>query len=973
MPLLYPIKHVFRNWKLFAALLIGIALAATFFAGIGVKANVASEQSLDKQISSVLVDMSSQVQLNLSNLNLAYRDILGVEGVTHADYIASVFSPVGLPSDNYSRMGYYAQMVSFPNNSRILGEWLNKPSDPLPTNYTYVMAGSDLAKNVKIGDIITTMVTFDSPKYYNQTTFYMNLTVAGFIELTDKGYSLLTGNTYYYEDSYYGSYKSDILVVDWDNTLVPLWSKALDSSTVNIQFYIDVDREGLISPWNVQASVTKIQQIADKIQNQVLGKYLAWGWVNNQLGNSLSGYQSNISGFIMNFAFVAIPILFLSWYLGMTVSDVSYNIRRREIGLLSTKGLSNGQIQRMFLSEAIVIGLVGGLLGVVGGLLLNQYYAGSVNVNSLFTSQLFSPEIALYTIIFAVILSLLSVFFSSRKASRIPAVEALRNDMSLSEKPPRKIFPAIALIIGCYPIVIYLFAIDVPTAFDQWLYTSGNVFLMELSNPISIIDDGLKFFGIFFFLWGFTKLVIRDSTKFQTAVTKIASVMGDLGALAAKNVRRNPARLAALAFIVALVMALGVQVSGQIASQEDYIVRDLRADVGADIFVNLANATEGQIVLNQLLANVSSIQNATVERILNPPIDGGSNGYYSSTIRLRTIDPTSWALSAYYEDGWFSGNNLQDILKMMKADNNTIVVSRTFAKQYDWKLYDKVTINFESVPRMLKIVGFFGPEPTGDNTVIPYRTSGTTTIFQDASGKSVIGSQFVPSYYYGGSYDLATDCFAPRDLFNVTGADSDIYQIESFSTNILIKLKPGVDGAVVAQQIRDLDLDINTVVSFDEEWQSSTEMNNLSTYTSLQTLDFQSFGLIFAVISASVGTALIAIVSLKERSREATLMSVRGLSLRQLIWMFITESMSIITFAAILGIVVGVIIVYGTVAIANNSMYTMSLVSQRLIFPADAVATIGTYAALIYASTIGAIIIMSIQYVTKLEKMVRTR
>ncbi|MFA5571850.1 MAG: hypothetical protein WDA42_01980, partial [Candidatus Bathyarchaeia archaeon] len=82
-----------------------------------------------------------------------------------------------------------------------------------------------------------------------------------------------------------------------------------------------------------------------------------------------------------------------------------------------------------------------------------------------------------------------------------------------------------------------------------------------------------------------------------------------------------------------------------------------------------------------------------------------------------------------------------------------------------------------------------------------------------------------------------------------------------------------------------------------------------------------------------------------------------------------------ITFAAILGILVGVVIVYGTIAIANNAASTtvVSLVTQRLIFPADAVATIGTYAALIYASTIGAIIVMSSQYVTKLEKMVRTR
>ena len=113
------------------------------------------------------------------------------------------------------------------------------------------------------------------------------------------------------------------------------------------------------------------------------------------MSSALQGYQNNLSDFSISFVVVSFPIFFVAWYLGSTVSDVSFNIRRREIGLLSTKGLSSGQIQRMFLSEAIIIGLMGGFLGVIGGLMLNQYYSGAVNLNSLFTSKLFSPEIAM--------------------------------------------------------------------------------------------------------------------------------------------------------------------------------------------------------------------------------------------------------------------------------------------------------------------------------------------------------------------------------------------------------------------------------------------------------------------------------------------------------------------------------------------------------------------------------------------------
>jgi ABC-type antimicrobial peptide transport system permease subunit len=179
-------------------------------------------------------------------------------------------------------------------------------------------------------------------------------------------------------------------------------------------------------------------------------------------------------------------------------------------------------------------------------------------------------------------------------------------------------------------------------------------------------------------------------------------------------------------------------------------------------------------------------------------------------------------------------------------------------------------------------------------------------------------------------------------------AYSGIYTVESFQTKYLIKLNPGVNGTVVVNQIRNVDpTDVFAVDSFDQEWQQSNSLNNLSTFSSLQILDIQGLGLVFAVFSASVGTALIAIVSLKERSREATFLSVRGLSYRQLVWMFLTESMAIITFSVILGVVVGVIIVYGTVTSANNSLYTAQLVMQRLIYPPNAITTIGMYIALI--------------------------
>ena len=203
MPLMYPIKHVFRNWKLFTALLIGITLAATFCAAIGVKANLSAEQTLDKQIGNVITDISFRADLNQSNLALAYQNITNVPGVKTVDMVAGFSMPISLSSDNYST-SEYTEMESFPNTSRIYDEWQNKPLGGIPENYTYILAGSALAQKVHVGDNITTMIKFPTPKYYNTSTVYVNLTVAGFAELTDKGYMLLTninGGVVYYGGS----------------------------------------------------------------------------------------------------------------------------------------------------------------------------------------------------------------------------------------------------------------------------------------------------------------------------------------------------------------------------------------------------------------------------------------------------------------------------------------------------------------------------------------------------------------------------------------------------------------------------------------------------------------------------------------------------------------------------------------------------------------------------------------------------
>jgi len=101
-----------------------------------------------------------------------------------------------------------------------------------------------------------------------------------------------------------------------------------------------VDRDRLINPWDSQTSANNLQRVSENIQNTILANYEGHIYIQNNLQYALQSFTYQFSSIYIAFILVSLPIFFVAWYIGSTVSDVSFNLRRREIGLLSTKGLS---------------------------------------------------------------------------------------------------------------------------------------------------------------------------------------------------------------------------------------------------------------------------------------------------------------------------------------------------------------------------------------------------------------------------------------------------------------------------------------------------------------------------------------------------------------------------------------------------------------------------------------------------------
>jgi ABC-type lipoprotein release transport system permease subunit len=935
MPILYALKHVMRSWKLFLALFVGIVLASAFFAGIDIKANVTAREALDQELSQIYADYElSKSDLNSSMLAAVRDKALEVNGVSGAEIISRSYlgSMTLLPGNGTSE--YIAPTVSaIDEDSRVYGGWLNKPSEGIGENETYVLENSPLGAKVKVGDVIA--VNFSLVGTYGDASFApLELKVKGLATLNDDAYSIASGYGRWIGPIFSGPQgysgimgRSDLLLVSWNKTMARIHDI---SSRMYLQpaVLVYLNREALINAWDVQTSINNVEAVKNNIQNKIATEL---GVSTNFQDNLQQGLQTFlVTSMIIRFSFtlVSLPIFFVAWYLGTTVSDVSFNLRRREIGLLSTKGFSRSQILRIFLTETFLIGFFGGLLGVLVGFLLNPLFT-QFSMDFAFNLQVISPYTMIFTVAFGVIIALLSTFSSARRASQLPTVDALREYMPVdTTKGYRKRLTWLALILGAYKIGVFAAGVNMTQVLSSAMFAGGNFIITLLVGIWTAVDFVLNYVGPLLFFWGFTKLLIQGSLEFQALTTRATKFLGDLGALATKNVRRNPARAAAMAFLIALIVGYSFQVTGQLASERDFAVRQTYAQVGSDISVNLASANNASQTLGIIMINVSdSVKNATIETSFKGQVPSGIS------VTLKAVEPDSWLKTAYYEGGWFSGSDAENAFSLLKTKNNTIILERSVAKRYSLGIGEYISIGFGSVDgktQKLEIVGFFGPDQSTDQTGIFYASS-------------------YWSYVSDALWEEARD------------------YISSYSS-ILVKLKDGVNGTNIADTIRKIgEPNVSYVQSFSEQWEQSQ-----SNVITMGSLDVQRLGIVFAVLAASVGIALVSTVSLKERSREAAIMSVRGLSYKQLLVMFLAENMAIVVFSLVLGAVVGIITLNGNLVALDTTM-NAGLVRHSLVFSLDTTLMLVSCAGLILASTIVPILIMTRNYVTNLERMVRLR
>ncbi len=178
------------------------------------------------------------------------------------------------------------------------------------------------------------------------------------------------------------------------------------------------------------------QAIMEEVEN---GKY-QYGENRNLLMLETGIIQDGTLQFLAGAALiVAAIIIFTSVYCIKNSFDISITEKIRQYGMLSSIGATKKQIKRNVYHEAFVLGIIGLPVGMLSGIFAS-YVLLEISDYLLGNSVSFKLKFAFswLTIIFSVLLGVLTIFLSARssavKASKIMPIQAIRNSAEIKIK-----------------------------------------------------------------------------------------------------------------------------------------------------------------------------------------------------------------------------------------------------------------------------------------------------------------------------------------------------------------------------------------------------------------------------------------------------------------------------------------------------------------------------------------------------------
>ncbi|MFF4039422.1 ABC transporter permease [Streptomyces sp. NPDC001816] len=348
--------------------------------------------------------------------------------------------------------------------------------------------------------------------------------------------------------------------------------------------------------------------------------------------------------------------------------------RTREIGLMRAIGSSRGQVNRSVLVEALLLGVIGSVLGVgagvgiaVGLMKLMGTMGMHLSTDDL-TVAWTTPTVGL---LLGVIVTVLAAYLPARRAGKVSPMAALREAGAPADAKAGLVRALIGLVLTGAGVASLYAAAEADKA------KSGS---------------GMLGLGVVLTLIGFVvigPLLAGGLVRVLGAV--MLRIFGPVGRMAERNALRNPRRTgatgAALMIGLALVACLSVVGSSMVASATD----QLDKTVGTDFIIAPDNPQNGLINTQAVKAvkDTPGLERVTEYKVLDADLTT-PDGHVSTKETINAADPT-------YAKDLRTKTVAGSLTDAYKPDSMSVFEG--FAKKHGIKLGSTVTVDFKEGTR----------------------------------------------------------------------------------------------------------------------------------------------------------------------------------------------------------------------------------------------------------------------------------
>ena len=292
--------------------------------------------------------------------------------------------------------------------------------------------------------------------------------------------------------------------------------------------------------------------------------------------------------FLTAFSYIALGI---GCFVIYNVFSITAAQRQRESALLRAIGASRRQVTNSLLVEALIVGVLGSVIGFVAGIGLSRALSALLNAIGLEipTSGLTIETGAITrTVLIGTVITILSAILPALRSGRVPPVAAMRDTaLDTVQKLTRRV--AIGLV----------------------LISAGAVGLFAAMNDAPVAILGLGVLGVFAGV-----LVIGPALSKPVAVLlgkPVATLRGVTGAMSQQNAARNPKRTARTAAPVLIGVALVTAFTALAASIKSEIRESIGSSFRGDYALSVNSRGFGGIPISitDQLTQLAEVDKAT--------------------------------------------------------------------------------------------------------------------------------------------------------------------------------------------------------------------------------------------------------------------------------------------------------------------------------------------------------------------------